>query len=244
MKESGIKLAVLALALIGSSAASASTTVLNGKGFDIVYSGGTVLAAASAALAAPSFSPLSLGSDGKTVIFSTSGLTADGGSQLKDLSFSIVLDPGYTFSNLSLSASGLYALTSFSAATASSVYSGVSSTISAGGSSLALPSSSFSKTVTAGSNGALGAEVGSWSLNSSNSLASTSFANAPTLSFTSMLLLGASSAQSSSLAQLSVQNYSLQVGTNPVPVPEPEQWMMMLAGVGMLGTIIGRRSRS
>ncbi|MDR2209639.1 MAG: PEPxxWA-CTERM sorting domain-containing protein [Azoarcus sp.] len=34
------------------------------------------------------------------------------------------------------------------------------------------------------------------------------------------------------------------VGSTPSPVPEPETWAMLLAGLGMIGTVIRRRSKN
>jgi len=234
MKESGIKLVVLALALIGSSAASASTTVLNGKGFDIVYTGGTALAAASAAFAAPVFSPLSLSTDGKSVIFDTSALKTSDSDALSELSFSIIADKGYTFSGLSLFATGTYAVTRDKA---NEAYAGLASSVSINGSSVKplADSADVTKTLTTGR-----AENGNWTLKSNYDLSSVSFATASRLDFSSSLLLS-SFVNTKGLATINTTDYSLQVAT--APVPEPEQWMMMLAGIGMLGTIIGRRSR-
>ena len=229
MYKSGTKLAVLAISLIGASAASANTSELDGKGFNIYYdSGVTALASSLTPL-------LSLSTDGKSVIFNTSALNTSDSDALSELSFSIVADKGYTFSGLSLFAAGSYALTRDKE---NEAYAGLTSSLAVNGSTVKplADSTEVTKTLTTGR-----ATSGNWTLSSDYNLSSASFATASTLNFSSSLLLS-SFVNTSGLATIKATDYTLAVAT--APVPEPEQWAMMLVGIGMVGTIIGRRSRN
>lgn len=228
MFKSGIKLAAIAIPLISASVASASISELDGKGFNIIFNSGVTAYSSSQAPL------LSLSSDKTSVIFNVSALDTRDSDAQSDLSFSIVADKGYSFSGLSLFASGSYTLTRDKE---NEDYAGLTSSVAINGSS-ARPlesSSEIDKKLTTKR-----ADNGNWSLSNDYKLSSTSFATASKLDFSSTLLLS-SFVNSRGLATIKATDYTLQVAT--APVPEPEQWAMMLVGIGMVGTIIGRRSR-
>lgn len=229
MKVSLPQFALLATALLCSSPsfAKAPTYTLDGKGFDVSYTG--------------SKNALSLSADGTSIVFDN--LKAKGGldSASEFASLTLTLDSGYTFSSLTLNAQGLYSVGNklFSGASA-----GLVSTIDAG--------SLWSLQAAADSTGILkGGSGQSWSLNNFYSLASSPFAKASTLNLNSALSLvtGQSSSISTSSYSLKVATSAVQI-TPSVPtvptvpaVPEPGEWAMMLAGLGMIGTIMMRRTQ-
>ena len=217
MNKFGIKLAALAAALLCAGAVSAKTNTLDGNGFTLTYTG--------------SASALSLSADGSSVVFNdlSAGWFSSSSESEK---FKLTLDSGYSFSSLLVSAAGTYSgLLSASSATLTS------SLKSAGLSTLSDKQSTTYASLLSGS---------SWALSKTYDLASTSFATASTLNVSSSLALS-----TVGLGTITAQSYTVKIATTPtvvltptVPaVPEPEQWAMMLAGVGMISTIVMRRAR-
>lgn len=224
MSSTAIKIIAAAVAVIGSAAASAAVTTLDGKGFDVSFKGSTFAPGA-----------ISLSADGKSVLFDTDALSAfaekgDSDFAFDKLNFSITLDSGYTFKSLEMSQSGDYALLKKN----SEVFASMTSTVSIAG----VAKSAAYKTAIFDLDGVKkGAD--SWSLTSTYNLAGTPYANASKLNVWALSLLSADAAKGG-FASIAAHDYSLQVMT--AAVPEPEQWALMLAGIGMVGAIARRRS--
>jgi len=218
MNRFGIKTAALAAALLCATAASAKTNTLDGNGFTVSYSGKA--------------SALSLSSDKSSVVFNdiSAGWFSNASESEK---FKLTLDSGYSFSSLLVNAEGTY-----SGLWSTSTAKLTSSINAAGLGTLSDKQSKSTSSFFSGSN---------WSLSKTYDLGSTSFATASTLNVASSLALS-----TTGLGAITAQSYTVRIATTPnvvltpaVPaVPEPEQWMMMLAGIGMIGTMVMRRSRN
>ncbi|WP_374511673.1 PEPxxWA-CTERM sorting domain-containing protein [Niveibacterium sp.] len=224
MSSTAIKIIAAAVAVIGSAAASAAVTTLDGKGFDVSFNGSTFGAGA-----------ISLSADGKSVLFDTDALSAiavkgDNDIAFDALNFSITLDSGYTFKSLEMSQSGDYQLLKKN----SEVFASLSSAVSIAG----VAKSAAYKTAVFDLDG-VKSGANSWSLSSTYNLAGTPYATASKLNVWALSLLSADAAKSG-FASIAAHDYSLQVMT--AAVPEPEQWALMLAGIGMVGAIARRRS--
>lgn len=217
MNKFEIKSAAFAAALLCATAASAKTNTLDGNGFTVSYGGEA--------------SALSLSPDKSSVIFS--GLSAGWFSNASESSkFTLNLDSGYSFSSLLVNAEGTYSGL-WSASTAK-----LTSSINAA--SLGTLSDKQSINTSSFFSGS------SWSLSKAYDLGSTSFATASSLNVSSSLALS-----TTGLGAITAQSYTVKIATAPTvvltpavaAVPEPEQWMMMLAGIGMIGSMVMLRSR-
>ncbi|MBB4011612.1 PEPxxWA-CTERM sorting domain-containing protein [Niveibacterium umoris] len=219
-----MKVIVAAIAAIGSVAASASVTTLDGKGFDVSYD--------SSKFAAGS---ISLSSDRSSLLFDTDALSViarkgDSDDAFDALKFSLTLDSGYAFKSLELSQSGTYSLIKKNSEVFASLTSGIS-----------VPGAHKGSVVKADVFSKDGVKSGSdvWSIGSTYTLTGTKYANAPKINFWAESLLYADAANKG-FASIAARDYSLQVIT--AAVPEPDQWALMLAGIGMVGAIARRRT--
>jgi hypothetical protein len=225
MKTFGIKTIVAAIAAISSVSASAAITTLDGKGFDLSF---------NSAVVSPSL--LSLSADRTSVVFDTEAFHVDvekGDADFSSLNalLTISLDSGYKFTGLELTQSGLYSLIKKNSEVSAALIS--SAWIQGKPASVKTDVALFDKTD-------LAIGGGSYALANTYNLAGTAFENAPSFKFFALSGLSADAANKGA-ASIFANAYSLQVMT--APVPEPEQWALMLAGIGMVGAIARRRSR-
>lgn len=225
MSTIGIKTIVAAIAAIASVSASAGTATLDGKGFDLIFNTDKL---------SPSL--ISLSADRTSVVFDTEAFSvavesgdADVASFVARLTFT--LDAGYTFSGLELEQTGVYSLSKKN----SEVGAALISSVWMGGKPKAAKADAdaFEKSD-------VKFEADTYSLKNSYDFTGTAFATASSFKFFALSGLMADAANKGA-ASIYANSYSLSVMT--APVPEPEQWALMLAGIGMVGAIARRRSR-
>ncbi|MCX9156652.1 PEPxxWA-CTERM sorting domain-containing protein [Niveibacterium sp. 24ML] len=225
MSTIGIKTIVAAIAAIASVSASAAITTLDGKGFDLSFD-------------ADIFSPslISLSADRTAVVFDTDAFSVAFKSDEANIAsfvaqLTITRDAGYTFSGLELKQSGVYSLMK----TSSEVGAALISSVWIDGNPNATEANADVFEMT-------GVKIGGnkYGLKNTYDFKGTAFATAQSFEFMTLSGLYAEAAYDHA-ASIYANSYSLSVMT--APVPEPEQWALMLAGIGMVGAIARRRSR-
>lgn len=218
-------LVVAMTSAVVSASANAATISLNGDGFSVSWDDSVASLFGAPTLVGTNliFSPTSFGVSSVTNAWSTLAGT---------FNLTVSAWSGYQLDSVGFVDGGSYALLGSAANTA------------VGTSLFVTPNESAGVATFSGSSGASGSAIGygNWTLGEGESPEVTGLA-AQSASVGLSTFLAANGGSADNFASVNVSTAKLSFGVVPVaPVPEPEAYLMLLTGLGMVGIIARRRS--